>query len=160
MGTNTGFGRRTLDIMTGELGALLSQKVSHEFKPIYDLAYANLHARNAASEGDEFRMNSSAVDEINAYVAIRDLALAGAEKDPSPVNLKRVRSANDLVENCLKPARSPYESQHLPETDTARERGRCQAVKVRLFLLRPHVDAISRDHAHGAPGVPSEKKAA
>ena len=95
-------------------------------------------------------MNSYVVDEINAYVAIRDIALAEAEKDPSPVNLERVRIANDFVEGCLKPARSPYESQNLPETDAARERGRCQAVKVRLSLLRAHVEAVSHDHAHAA----------
>jgi hypothetical protein len=98
----------------------------------------------------EFRMNSYVVDEINAYVAIRDIALAEAEKDPSTVNLERVRIANEFVENCLKTARSPYESQNLPETDAARERGRCQAVKVRLSLLRAKLDAISRDHAHAA----------
>jgi len=98
----------------------------------------------------DFRMTSYVVDEINAYVAIRDIALAEAEKDPSSVNLERVRIANEFVENCLRPARSPYKSQHLPETDAARERGRCQAVKVRLSLLRAHLDAISRDHAHAA----------
>jgi len=99
----------------------------------------------------EFRMNSYVVDEINAYVAIRDIALAEAEKDPSSVNLERVRIANDFVENCLKPARSPYESQHLPEADAARERGRCQAVKVRLSLLRSRSNAAAaRGHAHAA----------
>lgn len=95
-------------------------------------------------------MNSYVVDEINAYVAIRDIALGEAEKDPSSINLERTRIANDFVENCLKPARSPYESQHLPETDAARERGRCQAVKVRLSLLRARRDAASREHAHAA----------
>jgi hypothetical protein len=95
-------------------------------------------------------MTNYIVDEINAYVAIRDIALAEAEKDPSSVNLERVRIANDFVQNCLKPARSPYESQHLPKTDAARERGRCQAVKVRLSLLRAHLAAVSRDHAHAA----------
>ena len=39
--------------MTEELCAILSQKNSFEFKPLYDLVYANLHARNAASGGDE-----------------------------------------------------------------------------------------------------------
>jgi hypothetical protein len=103
-----------------------------------------------STKTSEFRMNSYVVDEINAYVAIRDIALAEAENDPSSVNLARVRIANEFVENCLKPARSPYESQHLPETDAARERGRCQAVKVRLSLLCAKLDAISRDHAHAA----------
>jgi hypothetical protein len=103
-----------------------------------------------AATPDQFRMSSYVVDEINAYVAIRDISLAEAEKEPSSVNLERARIANDFVENCLKPARPPYEAQHLPETDAARERGRCQAVKVRLSLLRAHLDAISRDHAHAA----------
>jgi hypothetical protein len=102
------------------------------------------------TKSSEFRMTSYVVDEINAYVAIRDIALAEVEKEASSVNLERARIANDFVENCLKPARSPYEGQHLPETDAARERGRCQAVKVRLSLLRAHLDAISRDHAHAA----------
>jgi hypothetical protein len=98
----------------------------------------------------ELKMTNYIVDEINAYVAIRDIALAEAEKEPNSINLERVRIANDFVENCLQPARSPYAAQHLPKTDAARERGRCQAVKVRLSLLRAHLDAISRDHAHAA----------
>jgi hypothetical protein len=98
----------------------------------------------------DFGMTSYVVDEINAYIAIREIALAEAEKEPSSVNLQRARIANDFVENCLKPARPPYQAQHLPETDAARERGRCQAVKVRLSLLRGHLEAISRDHAHAA----------
>ena len=95
-------------------------------------------------------MTSYVVDEINAYVAIRDIALAEAEKEPSSVNLERARIANDFVRNCLKPARPPYEAQHLPKTDAARERRRCQAASVRLALLRANLDAISRDHTHAA----------
>ena len=106
--------------------------------------------RPQQTKASDFRMTSYVVDEINAYVAIRDIALGEAEKDPTSINLERVRIANEFVENCLKPARSPYQSQSLPETDAARERGRCQAVKVRLSLLRAHLDAISRDHAHAA----------
>ena len=53
MANHSGFTRRTPDIMTEELCAILSQKASFEFKPLYDLVYANLHARNAASGGDE-----------------------------------------------------------------------------------------------------------
>ena len=53
MANHSGFTRRSPDIMTEELCAILSQKVSYEFKPLYDLVYANLHARNAASGGDE-----------------------------------------------------------------------------------------------------------
>ena len=53
MANHSGFTRRTHDIMTEELCAILSRKASFEFKPLYDLIYANLHARNAASGGDE-----------------------------------------------------------------------------------------------------------
>ena len=89
-------------------------------------------------------------DEIRAYATIRDLALAEAEKVTNPLNLDRARIANDFVENALKPSRSPYESQHLPEGDATRERQRCKAVKVRLSLLQAHLDALARDHAHAA----------
>jgi hypothetical protein len=95
-------------------------------------------------------MTTYVVDEINAYVAIRDIALAEAEKEPNSVNLERVRIANDFVKDCLKPARPPYEAQHLPETDAARERERCRDVRVRLSLLRAHLNAISRAHATAA----------
>jgi hypothetical protein len=53
MANHSAFTRRTPDIMTEELCAILSQKTSFEFKPLYNLVYANLHARNAASGGDE-----------------------------------------------------------------------------------------------------------
>ena len=53
MANTNGFIRRTPDIMTEELCAILSRNASFEFKPLYDLIYANLHARNAASGGDE-----------------------------------------------------------------------------------------------------------
>ena len=53
MANPSAFIRRTPDIMTEELCAILSQNASFEFKPLYDLVYANLHARNAASGGDE-----------------------------------------------------------------------------------------------------------
>ena len=98
----------------------------------------------------EFGMTNYVVDEINAYAAIRDIALAEAEKVTTQVNIERVKIANQFVENCLKPARPLYESQHLPEADAVRERGRCQAVKVRLALLEAHMHALTREHAHAA----------
>jgi hypothetical protein len=98
----------------------------------------------------DFRMTNYVVDEINAYAVIRDIALAEAEKEPSSLNLERLRIANDFVKDCLKPARPPYTAQHLPETDAARERDRCRDVRVRLSLLRAHLAALSRDHAHAA----------
>src|SRR5204863_475706 len=55
MATSSGFTRRTPDIMTEELCAIPSRKSSFEFKPLYDLIYANLQARNAASGGEDGR---------------------------------------------------------------------------------------------------------
>jgi hypothetical protein len=95
-------------------------------------------------------MSTYIADEIRAYAAIRDLALAEAEKMTNPLNLERVRIANDFVENALKPARAPYEAQRLPQGDATREHQRCEAVKVRLSLLHGHLDALARDHAHAA----------
>jgi Lhr-like helicase len=95
-------------------------------------------------------MSTYIADEIRAYATIRDLALAEAEKLTNSLNLERARIANEFVENSLKPARSPYESQHLPEGDAARERQRCEAVKVRLSLLHAHLDSLARDRAHAA----------
>lgn len=95
-------------------------------------------------------MTTFIADEIRAYATIRDLALAEAEQITNPLNLERARIANDFVENALKPARPPYESQHFLEGDAARERQRCEAVKVRLSLLHAHLDALERDHAHAA----------
>jgi hypothetical protein len=95
-------------------------------------------------------MSTYIADEIRAYGVIRDLALAEAEKITNPLNLKRARIANNFVENALKPARPPFESQHLPEGDAARERQRCEAVKVRLSLLHAHLAAMSREHVQAA----------
>lgn len=70
MGNNSGFTRRTPDIMTEELCAILSQKASFEFKPLYDLIYANLHTRNAVSGGDEMLR-------LRAYEKLQNLVQDG-----------------------------------------------------------------------------------
>lgn len=76
-----------------------------------------------------------ATAEINAYIATRDNLLAEAEATTTSANLRRLSLANDFVRSCLKPARSPYEKQHLPERDADRERKRCAAVKIRIAEL-------------------------
>ena len=73
MSNNSSFTRRTPDIMTEELCAILSRKVSYEFKPLYDLVYANLHARNAASGGDEMLR-------LRAYEKLQNLVHDGLVK--------------------------------------------------------------------------------
>jgi hypothetical protein len=76
------------------------------------------------------------VDEINAYIAIRDQLLAEAEKLHSTTKIASTALANEFVEGCLKPARAPYEAQCLPEKDAVHERKRCEAVRVRIAELR------------------------
>jgi len=80
-----------------------------------------------------------AVDEINAYIAIRDNLLAEAEATAARPNLRRLSLANDFVQSCLKPAWSPYETQYLPERDADRERKRCAAVKIRIAELHAQI---------------------
>jgi hypothetical protein len=75
------------------------------------------------------------IAEINAYIAIRDQLLAEAEEQRTSAKLASTTLANDFVEGCLKPARSPYEAQCLPEADAAFERQRCEAVRQRIAQL-------------------------
>ena len=74
--------------------------------------------------------------EIHAYLAARNLLLREAEENTSEAHLRRAAAANEFAENCLRPARSPYQAQALSEVEAARERQHCQAVKVRLAELR------------------------
>jgi len=78
----------------------------------------------------------AASSEIHAYLAARDLLLRDAEANTTELHLRRAWAANDLAEGWLRPARSPYEAQSLPEAEAVRERLRCNAVKVRLAQLR------------------------
>jgi hypothetical protein len=84
------------------------------------------------------RTSEHALAEIHAYIAIRDRLLEKAEQTRSECALDRAADANDFVANCVKPARSPYEAQHLPEREAARERQRCETIKVRIARLRTH----------------------
>ena len=80
------------------------------------------------------------VAEINAYIAIRDQLLDEAERLHTTAKVASTALANDFVEGCLKPGRSPYEAQCLPESDAIRERKRCEAVRERLTELRSSAD--------------------
>ena len=81
------------------------------------------------------RNSSNALHEIETYIAIRDSFLAEAERITTDATLHRACMANDIVEKCLKSARTPYEAQYLPEAEAIRERKRCEAVKVRIGKL-------------------------
>lgn len=84
---------------------------------------------------------SCAIDEINSYLGVRDLLLRQAEELTTETNLRRARMANEFTEKCLRPARSPYQAQCLPEEDAALERQRCKSVKVRIAELRAQLGA-------------------
>jgi hypothetical protein len=90
------------------------------------------------------------VDEINAYIAIRDGLMVEAEQMRTRAKLDSVMIANDFVEVCLKPARPAYKAQHLPEADAVRERKRCQAVKARVAELRTHMAVDRQSHLSAA----------
>ena len=74
--------------------------------------------------------------EIGAYIAIRDRLLTDAEHTCTDSLLDRAEAANEFVASCVRRCRSPYEAQHLPEADAARERERCARVAVRIERLR------------------------
>jgi hypothetical protein len=87
------------------------------------------------------------VKEINAYIAIRDELLAEAEQIMTRAKIDSVTVANDFVTTCLKPARSPYQAQCLPEADAIRERKRCEAIKTRLREMAGLIAAKKSEHA-------------
>lgn len=97
---------------------------------------ADRQVRTAAPAGATSSESGHAFAEIHAYIAIRDRLLLTAEASRTEMSLDRATGANEYVENCLRPTRSPYEAQHLPEAEAARERKRCEAVKLRLDRLR------------------------
>jgi uncharacterized protein YcbX len=77
-----------------------------------------------------------AVEEISAYIAIRDDLLTDAEQMRTRAKLESVLVANEFVASCLKPARAPYGAQSLAEADATRERKRCDVVRNRVAELR------------------------
>jgi hypothetical protein len=80
--------------------------------------------------------SAEASSEIHAYMSARDMALSDAESRPSDLTLNRAFLANEVVEGCLKSARSPYQAQCLPQSELLQAQTRCEAVKRRLQQLR------------------------
>jgi len=75
------------------------------------------------------------LDEINAYVAIRDMRVAAAEQDATPANIRQATLANNFVEICLSRPQIVYASQYLPEASASFERQRCAKIKELLATL-------------------------
>src|SRR4051812_24800486 len=90
----------------------------------------------AKTESYAYKIPLYAAKEINAYIEIRDQLLEEAEKIRTPAKFDSVLIANDFVAGCLKPARSPYELQCLPEAEAEHERKRCAAIDNRVAILR------------------------
>ena len=101
------------------------------------------HPKAAGGIG-HYNASQHAIDEINAYIAVRDGLLDDAEKVATPAKIERLALANQFVESCLRPARPPYQAQCLQETDAARERKRCDAVKIRIAKLREQPPASQK----------------
>lgn len=93
-------------------------------------------SKNSVSTTPPAPTQSGAIHEIYSYIAARNISLREAEENPSEASLRRAAEANSFAENCLRPARPPYQAQSLPEAEAARERQHCQTVKVRLAELR------------------------
>jgi len=64
------FSRRGPDIVTEELALVLSKKSWFEFKPLFDIVFANLQARNSANGGEEMLR-------LRAYEKLQDLVNRG-----------------------------------------------------------------------------------
>jgi len=90
---------------------------------------------NPTREQADRTASQNAHDEIGAYIAIRNILLADAEKSPTSEAIASLAVANDVVETCLRPACPPYQAQHLSETQAVRERKACQKVKQRIAQL-------------------------
>ena len=71
--TGKAFSRRAPDIITEELVAVFASKASFEFKPLFDVVFANLRARNAASGGEEMLR-------LRSYEKLQSLVDRGAVK--------------------------------------------------------------------------------
>lgn len=67
------FSRRGPDVVTEELVAVLSRKVSFEFKPLFEAVHTNLRARNSASGGEEMLR-------LRAYEKLQNLVSLGKVK--------------------------------------------------------------------------------
>ena len=69
--TGASFTRRAPDNITEELVAVLSSKATFEFKALFEIIFANLRERNAASGGEEMLR-------LRAYEKLQSLVSQGA----------------------------------------------------------------------------------
>jgi hypothetical protein len=80
------FARKGPDAMTEELVAVLSGKESFEFKPLFDLVYANLRARKASGSSEEMLR-------LRIYEKLQHLVAQGAVKKTIAKETKKYRGS-------------------------------------------------------------------
>jgi hypothetical protein len=113
-----------------------------------------MHLATASTKGSSAQRKSTrptpafsaspyAVEEIGAYIAVRDSLLTEAQEGLTETALQRLVLANNFVANCLRPVTGAYHSQHLPETDAARELKRCAGVDATIAKLRARLTAAA-----------------
>ncbi len=73
MQRKSAFSRRLPDLVTEELVAALSKKISYEFKQLFEVVHEALKARNAASGGEEMLR-------LRAYEKLQNLVSRGMVK--------------------------------------------------------------------------------
>ena len=81
------FSRRAPDIITEELVAVFASKASFEFKPLFDLVFTNLRARNAASGGEEMLR-------LRSYEKLQSLVDRGAVKKTVTGTVKKYKGVS------------------------------------------------------------------
>ena len=100
-----------------------------------DSSASHSAARDRASHG--------ALEEINAYIAVRDRLLEEAEQGLTESALERLILANRFLASCLKPAPAPYHAQSPPEAEAMRELKRCHTIDARIAKMRAHAVAAA-----------------
>ena len=98
---------------------------------------------SASHSAVRHRASHGALEEINAYIAVRDRLLEEAEQGLTESALERLVLANRFLASCLKPARPPYHVQRPPEADALRELKRCRAIDVRIAGMRARPAAVA-----------------
>ena len=94
------FSRRAPDIITEELVAAFANKTSYEFKPLFDLIFANLRARNAASGGEEMLR-------LRAYEKLQSLVDRGAVKKTATGIVKNIKGSPGFARHESRDGRAP-----------------------------------------------------
>lgn len=90
------FSRRVPDLVIEELVAVLSRRVTYEFKPLFDIIHENLKARNAASGGEEMLR-------LRAYEKLQNLVSRGMVKKTG----KKYKGLPSALANALVPIPAP-----------------------------------------------------